>query len=134
MNKVELLWLELMTFDIKEYMQRVPSYEFGPKTRKPKKKERNIINEKRRGEPHKHYSDTIFWELFYEWRREGNHRCSRRANHPRALGEGSPKGNRNCRIYHGEYNKVVTRETGTGITNSDRNESEDFNLECSGVK
>ena len=34
MNKVEILWLELMTFDIKEYMQRVPSYEFGPKTRK----------------------------------------------------------------------------------------------------
>ncbi|KAG5611068.1 hypothetical protein H5410_022349 [Solanum commersonii] len=65
-----------------------------------------------------------------EWRREGNHRCSRRANHPRALGEGSPKGNWNCRIYHGEYNKVVTRETGTGITNRDRNEKRKQSRSC----
>lgn len=51
MNKVKLLWLELITFDIKEYMQRVPSYEFGPETRKPKdeeKKENNKWKEKRK--------------------------------------------------------------------------------------
>lgn len=55
-------------------------------------------------------------------------------NHPRALGEGSRKGNWNCRIYRRDYSKIVTRETGTGTTERDRNESEKFKLECSGVK